>query len=63
MKKEKYYGYFIFLMYFKQSGGAVLPNVFQNSFNSTRKTAPPEEPEPQLFLKEPEPCQKALNFL
>jgi hypothetical protein len=34
---------------------AVLPNVFQNGFSSTRKATPPEKPEP--FLEEPEPCQ------
>jgi len=39
------------------TGEAVLPNVFQNSSSSTKKAAPPEEPEPGLFLKEPELCQ------
>jgi hypothetical protein len=34
-----------------------LPNVFQNGFGSIRKAAPPEEPEPEPFLEEPEPCQ------
>jgi hypothetical protein len=32
------------------------PNVFQNSFNSIRKTALPEESEPKPFLEEPEHC-------
>ena len=36
---------------------AVLSNVFQNSFSSTREAAPLKEPEPELFLKEPELCQ------
>ena len=30
---------------------------FQNSFSSTIKAAPPTEPEPKLFLKEPESYQ------
>ena len=34
-----------------------MPNVFQNSFCSTREAAPLEELEPELFLKEPELCQ------
>ncbi|RLM92185.1 heat shock protein binding protein [Panicum miliaceum] len=37
--------------------GAVLPNVYQNGFNSTKEAAPQEEPEPELFLEEPQPCQ------
>jgi hypothetical protein len=36
---------------------AVLPNVFQNGFNSTEEAAPPEEPELELFLEELQPCQ------
>ena len=44
-------------MYIKQSGEAVLPNIFQNGSNSTREAAPSEEPEPELFLEEPKPCQ------
>ena len=39
------------------TGEAVLLNVSQNSSSSTRKAAPPEESEPELFLKEPELCQ------
>jgi len=39
------------------TGEAVLPNVSQNSSSSTREAAPPEEPEPELFLKELELCQ------
>jgi hypothetical protein len=34
-----------------------LPNVFQNDSTSTREATPPEEPEPEPFLEEPEPCQ------
>jgi len=30
---------------------------FQNGFSSTREADPPEELEPELFLKEPEPRQ------
>jgi hypothetical protein len=44
-------------VYIKQSGEAVLPNVFQNGSNSTREAAPLEEPELELFSKEPEPWQ------
>jgi hypothetical protein len=33
-----------------------LPNVFQNRFSSIREAAPSKEPEPELFLEEPEPC-------
>jgi len=36
---------------------AVLPNGLQNDFSSTKEVAPPEEPEPEPFLKEPKPCQ------
>jgi hypothetical protein len=39
------------------TGEAVLPNVFQNGSNSTREATPPEEPEPEPFFEEPEPCQ------
>jgi hypothetical protein len=28
-----------------------------NRLNSTREATPPEEPEPEPFLEEPEPCQ------
>ena len=38
---------------------AVMPNVLQNDSSSTREAAPSEEPEPELFLKEPEPGQTA----
>jgi hypothetical protein len=38
-----------------------LPNVFENGFSSIRKAAPPEEQEPEPFLKEPEPCQTSLK--
>jgi hypothetical protein len=38
-------------------GEAVLPNLFQNGFSSIKKAAPPEEPEPETFLEESEPCQ------
>jgi hypothetical protein len=34
-----------------------LPNVFLKRLNSTREATPPEEPEPEPFLEEPEPCQ------
>jgi len=34
-----------------------LPNVFQNGSSSTKEAAPPKEPELELFLEEPEPCQ------
>ena len=44
-------------MYFKQPGEAVLPNIFQNDSNSTKEATPPEEPEAELFLEKPEPCQ------
>ena len=57
MKKQGRYGHFIFPMYFKQTREVVLPNVFQNGSNSTREAAPSEEPEPELFLEELEPCQ------
>jgi len=41
----------------QKTEGAVLPNVFQNGFNSSRGAAPSEEPEPEPFSEEPEPCQ------
>jgi len=34
-----------------------LPNVFQNSFSSTREVAPPEKLEPKPFLEESELSQ------
>ena len=34
-----------------------MPNVFENDSSSIREAAPPEEPEPELFSEEPEPCQ------
>jgi len=34
-----------------------LPNVFQNGFSFSREAAPSEEPEPEPFLEEQEPCQ------
>jgi hypothetical protein len=34
-----------------------LPNVFQNGSSSIREAASSEEPEPEPFLEEPEPCQ------
>jgi hypothetical protein len=30
---------------------------FLKRLNSTREATPPEEPEPEPFLEEPEPCQ------
>jgi len=56
-KKEGHYGHFTFLMYFKQSGGAVFPNVFKTA------STPPEKPEPELFLEELEPCQTGPKCL
>jgi hypothetical protein len=41
------------------TGEVVLPNVFQNGFNSIEKAAPLEEPEPEPFSEEPEPCQSS----
>jgi hypothetical protein len=41
---------------------AILPNVFQNSFRSTKEAAPPEEPELELFSEEPQPCQMGLEY-
>ena len=41
----------------QKTEGVVLPNVFQNGFSSSRGAAPSEEPEPELFSEEPEPCQ------
>jgi hypothetical protein len=38
-----------------------LLNILQNGFNSIRKAAPPEKPEPELFLEEPEPYQTDPN--
>jgi hypothetical protein len=38
-----------------------MPNVFQNDSNSTREATPLEEPEPEPFLEEPEPCQTGPN--
>ena len=34
-----------------------MTNVFENDSSSTREVAPPEEPEPELFSEEAEPCQ------
>ena len=39
------------------NGEAILPNIFENGSSSIREDAPPEEPEPELFSEEPEPCQ------
>lgn len=50
-----------FMNGFHLSGGktgiedAVLPNVFQNGFSSTKYAGPPKEPELELFLEEPRP--------
>jgi len=41
----------------KNQHEAVLPNALQNGSISAREAAPPEKPEPELFLVEPEPCQ------
>jgi len=41
----------------KNQHEAVWPNALQNGFSSTREAAPPEKPEPEPFLVEPEPCQ------
>ena len=41
----------------KNQHEAVLPNTLQNGSSSTREAAPPEKPEPELFLEESEPCQ------
>jgi len=60
IEKEGYYGHFTFHMYFKQPGGAILPNVFQNGSNFSRKATPPKKPEPELFLEELEPYQTRL---
>ncbi|CAL4952417.1 unnamed protein product [Urochloa decumbens] len=37
-------------------GEVVLPNFLQNGSSSTKEAAPPEEPEPEPFLEEPDPC-------
>jgi len=42
---------------FYKTEGAVLPNVFQNGFSSSRGAALSEEPEPEPFSEEPVPCQ------
>ena len=39
------------------TGKVILPNVLQNGSSFTTKAALPEELEPELFLKESEPCQ------
>jgi hypothetical protein len=39
-----------------------LPNVFQNGSNSTKEATPSEEPEPEPFSEEPEPCQTGPNL-
>jgi hypothetical protein len=57
-KKEKMQARAILTFYnLNPTGEAVLPNVFQNGSNSTREATPTAEPEPELFLEEPEPCQ------
>ena len=53
-KKKKKKGQFRYFINLNPTGGAVLPNVFQNDFDSTQEAAPPEEPEPELFFEEPE---------
>jgi hypothetical protein len=45
------------------NGEAVLPNVFENGSSFTREATPPEELEPELLSKEPEPCQTDLNVI
>jgi hypothetical protein len=62
-EKQGRYGHFTFSMYFKQTREAVLPNIFQNGSNSTREAAPPEEPELEPFLEEPEPCQTRPTYV
>ena len=39
-----------------------MPNIFQNDFSSTRKAAPPEEPEPELFFEELELYQMGPKY-
>jgi hypothetical protein len=34
---------------------------WQNGFRSTKQTSPQEEPELELYLKEPQPCQTGPN--
>jgi hypothetical protein len=41
------------ILSFRQYKEAVLPNILQNDFSSTKEAAPPEEPELELFLEEP----------
>jgi len=36
--------------------------IFSKTAPSTRKAAPSEEPELELFLEEPEPCQTGAMF-
>jgi hypothetical protein len=45
------------ILHLDSAGEAVLPNVFQNGFSSIRKVVPAEEPEPEPFSEETEPCQ------
>ena len=40
---------------FRQYEESVLPIILQDGSNSTGKTAPLEEPEPESFLEEPDP--------
>jgi hypothetical protein len=50
-------GQFEYFYNLNPTGEAVLPNVSQNGFSSIRKAALLVEPEPELFLEEPEPYQ------
>jgi hypothetical protein len=38
-------------------------NRFLKRLNSTREATPPEKPEPEPFLEEPEPAKQALDNL
>jgi len=55
--KQGQYGHSPSSIHSTKIEGAVLPNVFQNGFSSSRGVAPLEEPEPEPFSEEPEPYQ------
>jgi hypothetical protein len=42
--------------------GAILPSIFQKSFNSFGEAASLKVPEPRPFLHKPQPAKPALSF-
>jgi hypothetical protein len=54
---EGYYGHLILLSTLHNQEKPFCQSFSENGSSSTRKAAPPEEPELEPFWEEPEPCQ------